>query len=130
MVDAIFVPVDASETAVEFVLDGGGSVLATVIKGDLQVPFTGTITGVVLLADQTGSIVVDIWKDTLANFPPTVADSITASAKPTITSDTDSEDTTLTGWTTSIVQGDVLRFKVDSATNIERCTVALKITRV
>ena len=32
----------------------------------------------------SGSIVIDVWKDTYANFPPIVADTITASAKPTL----------------------------------------------
>jgi hypothetical protein len=120
---------DTSKTAIEFVIDGGGAVIEIGIKGDLQVPFACTITSAVLIADQTGSIVVDIWKDTLANFPPTVADSITASTPPTITSDTDSEDTTLTGWTTAIALGDILRFNVDSITDIARCTLILNVTR-
>jgi hypothetical protein len=112
-----------------FVIDGGGSAIATGIKGDLEIPFACTINQVTLLADQSGSIVVDIWKDTYANYPPTGADSITASAKPTISSAAKSQDATLTGWTTSIAAGDVLRFNVDSATTIQRCTVSLKVTK-
>ena len=59
--------------------------------------------------------------------PPTPADSITASAKPTISSGTKQQDSTLTGWTTSISAGDILRFNVDSITTITRCTVSLKM---
>ena len=81
------------------------------------------------LADQTGSIVVDIWKDTYANFPPTDADSITASAPPTISTATKAQDATLTGWTTSIAAGDILRFNVDSVTSIQRVTLSLKVTK-
>ena len=121
---------DTSKVAIEFVIDGGSLIITTGVKGDLRMPFAGTITSVVLLADQSGSIVVDIWKDTLANFPPTDADSITASAPPTIGSDTDSEDTILTGWTTTFALGDILRFNVDSITAITRCTVILNMTRV
>jgi hypothetical protein len=113
--------------AVEFVIDGGGATITTGIKGDVQVPITGTIERASMLADQSGSIVVDIWKDTYANFPPTVADTITASAKPTISSTTKSEDTTLTGWTKAVTTGDVLRFNVDSVTTIQRVTVILYI---
>lgn len=96
---------------------------------DLVVPFACTITGVTMLADVEGSIVVDIWKDTYANFPPTDADSITASAPPTITTATKSQDTTLTGWTVAVAAGDVLRFNVDSVTDTTRVTVVLDITR-
>ena len=88
-----------------------------------------TVTGVRLFADQSGSAVVDIWKDSYANFPATVADTITASAKPTLSAAAKYEDTTLTGWTTSLVAGDVLRFNVDSASTITRLTVSLTLTR-
>lgn len=115
-------------TTLIFVIDGGGSAITTGVKGDLgPLDFAGTIAAVTLLADQSGSIVVDIWKDTYANFPPVVGDSITASAKPTITTATKSQDTTLTGWTTSISAGDSLRFNVDSITTCQRVTLALKV---
>jgi len=119
----------ASRTrSLSLLIDGGGSAITTGVKAYLEVPFACTITAATLLADVSGSIVVDIWKDTYANYPPTVADTITASAKPTISSATKSQDTTLTGWTTSITAGDILGFKVDSATTVTRVTVALKVT--
>lgn len=120
---------DLKASALTFIIDGGGSEITTGIKGDLQVPFGCTITKATLLADQSGSIVVDVWKDTYANFPPIDADSITASAPPTITTATKSEDGTLTGWTKAITAGDILRFNVDSVTDIERVTLILNVTR-
>ena len=130
--------VNAGETALEFVnnvavisfiIDGGGSVITTGVKGDLEIPFACTITQATTLADQSGSIVIDIWKDTYANFPPTVADTITAAAKPTISGATKAQDATLTGWTTSITAGDILRFNVDSAATVTRVLISLKITK-
>jgi len=116
-------------SAIAFIIDGGGSTITAGIKGDLEIPFACTINRVTMLADQSGSIVVDIWKDTYANYPPIDADSITASAVPTITTATKSQDATLTGWTTSITAGDTLRFNVDSATTIQRVTLILKVTK-
>lgn len=113
--------------SITFVIDGGGSAITTGVWGFLEIPFDCTITQVTLLADQTGSIVIDIWKDTYANFPPTNADSITASAPPTISSAVKAQDATLTGWTTSITAGDILAFNVDSATTVERVTLSLKV---
>lgn len=127
--NSAWAPLLAENASVSFVMDGGGSAITTGIKGDVEIPFAGTIKAARLFADQTGSIVVDIWKDTYANFPPTDADSITASAPPTITSASKSEDTTLTSWTTSIAAGDVLRFNVDSCSTITRATLALTIER-
>lgn len=115
--------------AITIVIDGGGSAITTGVKLDLEIPYACTINRVTMLADVSGSAVVDIWKDTYANYPPTVADTITASAKPTITTATKSQDSTLTGWTTSIAAGDTLRFNVDSAATITRLTLVLKVTK-
>jgi hypothetical protein len=122
--------IDALKTAtITYIIDGGGSAITTGIKGDLEIPFGCTINQVTMLADTSGSITVDIWKDTYANYPPTVADTITAAAKPTITTATKNQDATLTGWTTGVTAGDTLRFNVDSAATITRVTISLKVTR-
>jgi len=113
--------------SIQFVIDGGGSVITTGVKGFLEIPFACTINRVTLLADQSGSIVIDIFKDTYANFPPVVGDSITAAAKPTITTSNKSQDATLTGWTTSIAAGDILAFNVDSVGTHERVTLSLRV---
>ena len=120
---------DVMLSGLEFIIDGGGSAITTGIKGDLEIPFNCTIEQVTLLADQTGSIVIDIWKDTYANFPPTVADTITAAAIPTITTATKSQDATLTGWNKTIVKGDILRFNVNSITTIQRVTLSLRVRK-
>ena len=112
-----------------FVIDGGGSVLTTGVKGFIPVDFACTIVQAELLADQTGSVVVNVWKVAYASFPPTVSNKITASAPPTITTAQKAQDATLTGWTTSIAAGDVIAFNVDSVTTIQRVTIALKVQR-
>jgi hypothetical protein len=117
--------------AVGLVIDGGGSVITTGVKGFVSVPFAGTITGWTLLstdaAATVGSIVIDVWKDTYANYPPTVADTITASAPPTLAGVAKNTSTTLTGWTTAIAAGDVLGFSVTSVTALTRVTLSLTV---
>lgn len=113
----------------QVVFGGTESAITTGVKLDVEMPFAGTILANRLFADQSGSIVIDIWKDTYANYPPTVADTITASAKPTLSSAIKSENVTLTGWTTAFSAGDVLRFNVDSATTVTRVTLAFRIRR-
>lgn len=108
-------------------IDGGGVAITTGIKGYISIPVAGTIVRSRMLANISGSAVMDVWKDTYANYPPTVADTITAAAKPTIVTALKSEDTTLTGWTTAVAAGDVLGFNVDSATTITRLTLELWI---
>lgn len=100
--------------------------VSTGVKFDLEMPFAGSFSAARLLADQTGSIVVDLWKNSYPNLPPTVADTICASAKPTINSEIKSQDTTLTGWTTDFDVGDVVRVNVESASTLTRATLALR----
>lgn len=100
------------------------------IGNGVRVPFNCTITSVTLIADQVGSTVVDIWKDSYANFPPTAGDSICASAKPTLSSARTSLDSTLTGWTKSIAAGDVLFFNVDSVSVITNLTIILGVSKL
>ena len=114
---------------ITFIIDGGGEAITTGEKGHLKIPFACTIQQVTMQADRSGSIVVDIWKDTYANFPPTDADTITASAPPTISSAQKSQDSTLTGWTKAISADDILAFKVDSCATIERVTISLKVVK-
>lgn len=122
-------PTNEIISTIGITIDGGGSVITVGVKGYIEVPFACTINQATLLADQSGSIVVDVWKDTYANYPPTDLDSITASAPPTITTATKSQNATLTGWTTSVTAGDTLGFNVDSATTITRVTLTMKCTR-
>lgn len=113
--------------AIVCVIDGAASVIPAGVKLDLRIPFACTLTGWTLLADQSGSITIDVWRDTLANFPPTDADALPGSGKePKITTATYAEDTTITDWVSDdIVAGDVLRFNVDSASSITRATLVL-----
>ena len=108
-------------------VDGDGSVPSTGIVARLSVPKPLTITQVTLLANVSGNIVFDIWKDSFANYPPTVADTITASAKPTLSGAIKSQDGTLTGWTTSLNSGDTIFINLDSIATITYCTMMLKV---
>ena len=110
-------------------VDNGASVISTGIQGNIVVPFNCEILEYTLLANESGSIVIDVWKDTYANYPPTDADSITASAPMTISSSTKGQDSTLTGWTVALSAGDILRFNVDSVTNIKAVDINILIAR-
>jgi hypothetical protein len=117
-----------SQTAdvIQIDIGDGTNVISTGTKQFIQIPFDFTITAVRLLALISGAIVIDIWKDTYANFPPVDADSITSATPPTITATGQkSEDTTLSGWTKNISAGDILGFNVDSCSTITKVTVVI-----
>jgi hypothetical protein len=108
--------------------DGGGAAIVAGAHAWCRVDMACTIVGVSLLADQDGDFEVDIYKDTFANYPPTGADSIVASAPPTLSGADSSEDTTLTGWTTALAAGDVLIFEVTNCVDIEKCVLSLVVS--
>lgn len=110
-----------------FIIDGGGVAITTGKKGHLEVPFSMTITGWTILADQSGSIVVDVNKSTYSGFPSTA--SIAGSELPTLSSAQKNQDLTLSTWTTAVTAGDILEFEVDSVSTVTRVTVAIRGTR-
>ncbi len=123
---------DATNAAVLLIhIDGGGAPITTGVKLDTTFPdFDCEITGWELVADQLGSIVIDLWLDSYANYPPTIADTITAAAKPTLAGAIKNRALSVPTWSPSISQGDTLRVSVDSATTVTRVTLALSLIKV
>lgn len=122
--------------AIEYVIDGGGEVIATGLAGGLEVPFACYIDEWTITATDglSGAIVVDVWVDTYANFPPTVADTICASMKPTITATSNKgQNTNPTGWSSGKarlwLKGDHVFFNVDSVATLTRVTLSLKVSK-
>ncbi len=76
----------------------------------------------------TGSITFDVWRDTYANYPPTVTETISTS-KPTLTTAAMAEDSTITDWSEVGAAGDVYIANVDSCTTVAACVLELWYTR-
>lgn len=113
--------------AIGATFDGGGVVLTPGVFTDVFVPFNCTIVGATLLADTTGNLVVSVLTDPYASFPPTT--DLAPTTPPTITAATKSQDTTLSGWSTAITAGDVVRLGVVSCSSITRATLSLEVTK-
>lgn len=108
------------DVAIEVIM--GGGLISVGTQCYLEVPFDMTIEAVRLVSSLSGSIVVDIYKTALS---PWNAISITASAKPTLSSADIYEDTDLTGWTVALAKGDWLVFNVNSVTTCVLVTLSL-----
>ncbi len=109
-------------------MSGGGAVIPTGIQADGQIEYECDIISVTMLADQVGSMVVDLWVDSYANYPPTIADSICGGALPTISAANKSTDAVLTGWTGKhILAGSTIRPNINSCSSIQRCTLILNV---
>ncbi len=104
--------------------------ILTGTKGYAIIPYSGTITGWTLVANGAGELVIDLWKDTYANFPPTIADTITGTEKPTLSAVSKNQDTSLSTWTTSVTEGDIIAFRVESCTSINNFTLYIRMVGV
>jgi hypothetical protein len=117
---------------IQVVLGDGLNVMTPGVKGDVEVPYNCEVVGWSIYegTGTAGTIVVDVWRDIYANFPPTVGDTITGSEKPALSAAVRNQDVSLTTWTKTLNKGDVLRFNVDSAATLKQVTVCLKCKRV
>lgn len=118
-------------SVIGFIIDGGGSTITTGVKGGVRVPWDCTVTGweIASVNNTSGSIVVDVWRDTYANLPPTALDSIAGTEKPTISSSTKGQDTSLSTWTVSLSAGDWLYINVDSVTSLTLVSLSIQVTK-
>lgn len=92
----------------------------------VRVPYAGAIAEWHIVASGSCSATIDIWK--AAGALPTVANTITASAKPALSSQATASSSTLTGWTTSVAVGDVLAFHLEALTgSVNSIAISLKI---
>ena len=118
---------DAAKTVtIPFIIDGGGAVITTGIKGDVEIPFAATITAWRLAADQPGNIVVDTWVDDFAAFPPTITDTIWGGTEPEL-SGVDHDEAT--GLSIAVNAGDWARFNVVSVATVTRVTLSITMVR-
>jgi hypothetical protein len=111
------------------ILDGGGSTITTGYKSFTTTAFSGEILSYTVLADRTGSIVIDVWKDTYANYPLTSGDSICSTNKVTLATGIKNTDSTLTSWTKAFAVGDNFGFNVDSVSGVQKISLTLRVKK-
>lgn len=98
------------------------------VAGDaVEIPIDAdyTLVEAEILADSSGDAVVTVE---LATTFPTFT-SITGATPPTLASQQRVTDTTLTGWTTELPEGSVLRLTLSSVSGPAQVTVGLKLVR-
>ncbi len=108
--------------------NGNGAALVAPLVQDVVAPAACTITGWEILSDVSGSCAVDVWLSNYAGYPPTSADDITGGNPPTLTTALKAEDSSLTGWTTAVAAGSILRFTLSSVSGSGRLLLVLSYT--
>ena len=127
--NVVYNTIALTPAGIVWIFDGGGAAYPVDEPMHIEVPFKCDIDRVTMLHDQSSTTQIDIWKDTYANYPPTVADTITASAIPATSAAIKDQDATLSGWTKAIAAGEILAANVDSNDNATRTTLSLKVSR-
>jgi hypothetical protein len=125
VVDAI--GVNNNQVAIPLIIDGGGSAITTGNKGQLPLPFACVINAWEVIADQVGSIAIDILR---ANLAVPVASIVGAGTKPNLTAQQLAVSVPV-GWTsTALAVDDFIAFNVTSAATVTRVTVSLRVLKI
>lgn len=125
-----------SPVDLEYTFEGGGGIPLLGTRPPIIVPDWLVVYEWVILSGISGSCVIDVWKKPYVDWigpsgtPPTVADSIAGSDKPTLTNAYGSNSIALTGWTTQINQNDALVFNLESISLLTSPTLILRCVRI
>ena len=92
-----------------------GSVIVAQDSSKIRSPFDFTITAAEITADVAGSITIEVYRSTYGTW--NTFDKLSASSPITLTIQKKNQ-TSLTGWTTAIKEGDYLMFRVVGVPNL------------
>ncbi len=118
---------DTNVVSVGMKFNGNGSALTSGTSDFITIPYAGTITGWTVTSKSTGSIVVDVLACSGFNCNPTA--SIAGSELPTTSSTWAAQDNSLSTWTTAFTADTKFRFIINSITNHQDATIALRVNK-
>lgn len=125
VVDAIGVNNNVAELA--FIISGGGSAITTGAKGFIEIPWAATISAWSVIADQSGSITIDILR---ANNAVPSSSIVGGGTKPTLSSAQFAGNTAPAGWTSTVLAAqDYLGFNVSTAATVTQVTLSLTLAK-
>ena len=127
VVDAI--GVSNNQAVLPFDISGGGVAITTGQKGQIgPFPFAATITAWSVMADQTGSIAVDILR---ANNAVPITSMIGGGNKPTLSAAQSNLGVAPSGWTsTALAVNDWIAYNVTSAATVTFVAVSLTLAKL
>ena len=105
----------------------GGAVTTPINNVYVLIPASGTISKVTVLTQGgNGSCLIDVFNNPYSAYPSTT--SICGTSKPTISSGIKYQDSTLSTWSTSVSEGDILGFNLISTSTFTNINIILSIT--
>jgi hypothetical protein len=116
---------------IELIIDGQGSVITSGQHGQIHIPGSMTITGWSIIADQSGSITIDVWRAN--NAVPSSAGSLVGTGNAPSLSGAQVNSSAPVGWASTVLNAnDFIAFNVSSGSSlasVQRVTVALTCHR-
>lgn len=109
-------------------IDGASAVISSGEVGVLPVDFNGTVVGWTVLSLQSATTVLNVYKSTYANYP-SMTSMVGAGTKPGTSTAYKNKGGTADWGVTTISNGDILRFVVESNDLSQGIGIALKILR-
>jgi len=124
----------AYQSAIECILGVKGQTLSVGADAVVEVPWNCSVFRWTMVADQSGSSVVDVLLTPYESFddvthPVSPGDSIAGGSPPTISGDVKARDTALLNWSRSLTAGRILRFILNSVAAQQQITVSLEVFR-
>jgi hypothetical protein len=126
-------PFTATPVAVEIIIDGQGNMITPGQHGQVYIPAPMQITNWWVMADQAGSVTVDIWRAN--NAIPLSSQSIIGSSGnfPALSGAQFASSSPASWLSTALAKNDFIAFNVSSAAtlaSVQRITVALACARL
>ena len=117
--------------AVAVVLGGAGGTIATGVACELEVPWAYVLEGWALYAPATGSLALDVLASaSYTDYPGDLESLVGAGVSPSLSSARKNRSEDLTGWTTALPRGSILRVTVVSASGVSAATLTLLVRAV
>ncbi len=112
-----------------FVVPGGGTIILPVNAVETVVQNSCTIQEILVLTKGgVGSCTLKLWKANIsAHYPPIVTDDITGGANVVISSGTTHQDSTLTGWSKTLLQDDVILVTLSATSGFSSIGIYIRV---
>lgn len=110
---------------INYIVDSGSLSMVSGNKGSVTLDVSGILENVVILSDQQGDLTLNIKKSNYSTYP--TFSSIVGGVYVQLTNARKVRDDVLSGWTKTIVAGDILTFDVIAVNNINRFLISLKL---
>ncbi len=121
------------QRSVSFMMDNGPSALISGNQGFISIPYAATITGWNLIGNVSGSMVMDVYRQSYASWATesglSASNSITAGTNPFISAAAKNQNTNVS-WS-GLAANDILEFYLSgTTTNITRASLTLTVVPV